>query len=385
MQLHLRSRTRLWVCVLALCLAAAACQPATPTSTPQGLPTISPTMLPVPTLPPLPTRTSSAEPSTTEPGTPRASQSLSGQFAFVGYEGNVSLEDARTGNTRILVKNDSKGYAQSPAFSPDGKQVAFAYSSFTKDGQVQSQIRVINTDGTNDHVVLSPQDVKINVDLPVWSPDGKEIYITQIIPVGKSDQRAEIDRVPAGGGKPSRVIDNGFEAHLSPDGKRIVYQRLDFSTYAASLWTAGINGSGAKQLVDNATFSAMFGARFSPDAQTILFAASGAPQKKLPGIQGYLPDRSPASSTCLISILQMCWLEKAQAHGLPWDLWLVHLDAMKFERLTNMGADSPVPVWSPDGKFIVFFEASGIYQMDRTTRAIHKISADGGYGGFDWH
>ncbi|HEX2999619.1 MAG TPA: hypothetical protein VHR86_05215, partial [Armatimonadota bacterium] len=74
----------------------------------------------------------------------------------------------------------------------------------------------------------------------------------------------------------------------------------------------------------------------------------------------------------------------SDTHGLPWDLWLVNLDGTKFERLTSIGADSPVPVWSPDGKYIVFFEATGIYLLDRDSKAIYPISGIGGYGGFDW-
>lgn len=70
---------------------------------------------------------------------------------------------------------------------------------------------------------------------------------------------------------------------------------------------------------------------------------------------------------------------------MPWELWLVDVDGTKFEQLTEMGADSPVPVWSPDGKSIVFFEASGIYLLDRGTKTIKHVSDDGGYGGFDWH
>lgn len=90
-------------------------------------------------------------------------------------------------------------------------------------------------------------------------------------------------------------------------------------------------------------------------------------------------------NSCLFSLLFICWLARADAHGAPWDLWLVNADTDKFEQLTTMGADSPVPVWSPDGKSIVFFAANGIYLLDRQTKKIKEISSDGGYGGFDWH
>jgi Tol biopolymer transport system component len=324
-------------------------------------------------------------------GTPGKVLNLTGSFAFVGNDGNVSLQDANSGSTRILVPTGTQGYGQYPAFSPDGKTVAYSYSSFTKDGQVQSQIRVINLDGSNERAVVSPEDLKITVDLPAWSPDGKELYITQITPVPPSSQRADIYRVSAGGGTMTKVIDDAFEASLSPDGKKIVFQRVDFSTYTASLWIANIDGSDAKQLVDNATFAAMFGMRFSPDSQSIVFAVSGPAKKKLPGLQSYLNqsrdialDTSSQDGSCLVSFLFTCWLGKAEAHGLPWDLYVVNPDGSKFERLTQIGADSPVPVWSKDGKYIAFFEATGIYMLDLEKSAIYTITHIGGYGGFDW-
>ena len=39
---------------------------------------------------------------------------------------------------------------------------------------------------------------------------------------------------------------------------------------------------------------------------------------------------------------------------------------------------------SPDGKFIVFLKATGIYELNVRTKAIHKVSNNAGYGGFDW-
>jgi hypothetical protein len=78
-------------------------------------------------------------------------------------------------------------------------------------------------------------------------------------------------------------------------------------------------------------------------------------------------------------------VERVEAHGLPWDLWLVNVERHKFERLIQIGADSPIPVWMHDGKSILFFEATGFYLLDCRTNKITQISSDGGYGGFDWH
>jgi Tol biopolymer transport system component len=375
MPFQLKPFVRLAIAAVALVLAGsiAACQSATPTPKPLNFPTTAPA--PVAGTPPSRLQVAPVQ------GTPGRTLNLKGKFAFVGNDGNLTLEDANTGEVSVLVPTGAQGYAQNPAFSPDGKQVAYSYSSFTKDGQVQSQIRVINTETKADRALVTPDDIKITMDLPAYSPDGRDVYVTQIIPVGQGSQRTEIDRVSASGGSLTKVLDDGFEAVLSPDGKKMTFQRIDFTTYTASLWVANVDGGDARQLLDKDSFAAIFGMRFSPDMQTIVFAASGPAKKKLPGVVARVENSRQRYTGTGTSIAQnISW----DMHGLPWDLWLVNLDGTRFERLTSIGADSPVPVWSADGKSIAFFEATGIYLLDRDNKTIYSVSGIGGYGGFDW-
>ncbi len=368
---------------ISIVVAAAACQSAAPTGGPSAPPGVNPPLTIAP--PPAGFKTTPLQ------GPAGQVLNMAGNFAFVANDGNLTLQDAKSGVQRVLVATSTQGYAQYPAFSPDGKQVAYSYSAFTKDGQVQSQIKIINVDGSQDRVLVSPQDISIAVDLPAWSADGKQVYFTQFSPVPPSSQRAEIYRVSADGGKATKVIDDGLEASLSPDGKRMSFQRIDNATLSSSLWITDADGNNAQQIIDSTSFTAMFGMRFSPDSQTLVFAVSGPPKKRLPGLQGSLKrDWQTAQNTssplddCFVSFLSTCWVGTAQAHGLPWDLYLVNLDGSRFERLTQIGADSPVPVWSQDGKYIAFFEATGIYVLDREKNAIYQIGNSGGYGGFDW-
>ncbi len=311
------------------------------------------------------------------PGNPGATLGLTGNFAYVGNDGNLTLLDAKTAESRTLVKTGTQGFAQFPAFSPDGKQVAYAYNAFTKDGFVRSEIHIINIDGSSDRTILAPTDTKITLAYPRWSADAKSLYVTQIAPVQPQGQHAEIDRVDIASGGLTKIIDNAVEASPSPDGNKIAYLQLDFATSASSLWIANIDGSAAKQLVDSATFLAMLGLRFSPDSQSVVFAASGPPQKKLPGV-AQAPARE-ASDECGIPFLLSC----AEANGLPWDLWISNVDATKFERVTNIGSDSPVPAW-PSARYLAFFDVSGINVVDRETKIIYPISPVSGHGSFDW-
>lgn len=291
------------------------------------------------------------------------------------------VQDAAGKEAKMIFDPKDGTYADFPAFSPDGKSIAFSTSSVKPDGSFEYGIRVTNADGSNQRVLAVPENPKAIFVHPAWSVDGKDIYFTQSYAVPPATDHSEVDRVSASGGKYTRVLDDAREAEVSPDGKKISYYKLDSKTFASSLWVAILDGSNAKMLIDTQTFSALYGARFSPDSQTILFTASGAPKKKLPGVAQLI---SPGKNSCAVEFLFTCLVERAYAHGLPWDLWLSNLEGSKFTRLTDIGSDSPSPAWSSDGKYVAFFEATGIYVLDGEKKTIFPVTNRGGYGGFDW-
>jgi Tol biopolymer transport system component len=371
------TRPFLFPLAFVLMVAIAACGAPSPTPAPALLPATS-----QPTSPPQAQATFPRPQNPAIEPTPSGSLNLKGRFIFATGDGSLALEDAGSNNPRPVFKATADLYGDSPVFSPDGKQIAFSASSFTKDGAVVQDVRVMNADGTNARVVAAPTDPKVTYGFPAWTPDGKDLYITQSYSVPPSSQHDEIDAVSVNGGALRKVMDNAREATVSPDGKKIVFSILDYQTYSAGLWIANIDGSSRKQLLPSGVFPALYGPRFSPDMQSIVFAESGPASKKLPG--AYAFDPPAEDSSCAVAFGFFCFAENAEAHGLPWDLWLVNLDGTKFERLTNLGADSPVPAWSADGKQIAFYDATGIYILDVATKKIYQVSDSRGYGGFDW-
>lgn len=230
--------------------------------------------------------------------------------------------------------------------------------------------------------MISPPIPKIAFSYPIWSLDGKEIFFTQSFAVPPASQHFEIDRVSVAGGVARKVIDDAREAYPSPDGKRIVFQRDDFVALTSATWVANADGTGARRLIENGTFAYVFGARFSPDSASIAFAASGKPQKKLPGYLGMLDHRD----SCYLSLAWMCVIERAEAHLFPWEIWVVDVEGTRFEQLTQVNPDSPVLAWSPDGKMIAYLDESGrIFTVDRATKKVTLLwGTNGGFGGFDW-
>ena len=306
---------------------------------------------------------------------------LPGKFVFARSNGALMLQDATGANLRALIPANGETLAQFPSFSPDATQVVYSFNYFNKDGLVVQDIRVINSDGTNAHVIVSPGDPKISFDFPTWTPDGKELYFSQSYPVPPSSEYSEIDRVSANGGNITTVLKVGRIAAISPDGKKMALRRLDLTTYSSSLWVANIDGSEPKQLVSQNDFFDIFAARFTPDSQQLVFAGSGEPKRKLPGM---VAEVAPDEGSCAIGLGFICLVERADAHGLPADLYQVDLNATKFERLTHAGADSPYPAFSPDQKYIGFLSEIGIFAVDRKQKNLIQVTSSGGYGGFDW-
>ncbi len=135
-------------------------------------------------------------------------------------------------------------------------------------------------------------------------------------------------------------------------------------------------GQNQHSLLADTVFRTIAAPHFSPDGQWILFAASGPPNSNLHGLLAPQQSCEPAL-LCLLA-------QPAYADGLPWDLWRISVDGTRYEQLTNVGADSPWPVWSRDGKYVAFYATSGIYLVDVNTRVINQISRNGGHGVFDW-
>lgn len=86
----------------------------------------------------------------------------------------VSVEDPNDTGTLYLVNADGTGeqtlfhtgYGVYPSFSPDGNSIIFTAS-------YQSEIRIMNTDGTNQRPLTDKKS-----SYAVWSPDGKFLLVT---------------------------------------------------------------------------------------------------------------------------------------------------------------------------------------------------------------
>lgn len=167
---------------------------------------------------------------------------------------DIYIMDSLVSKPRWLVE----GHA--PAFSPDGKQIAYCVR-VGPQGFAFGQIRVINADGSGHRQLTHLKDEACE---PQWSPDGEKIAFTAF--KGKTGEIYIVDR---NGDNATRVLD-GFDAHWSPDGTRIVFFRRGANNN--SIWVANADGTEAKKIIEDSSIALQ--PAWYPDGRSIVFASA---------------------------------------------------------------------------------------------------------------
>jgi Tol biopolymer transport system component len=210
----------------------------------------------------------------------------------------------------------------SPAFSPDGKRVAYVRLI----GKIGSDIWV--ADLTADHKPLAQRKLTPGF-YPAWTADGREIlYIDQGATTNGSIARIRAD----GSSPPRRIAGLSYPGQfsLAADGKKLAFSRggADADTWRIDLQA---NDAGSRwassSLYEN-------GAAYSPDGKRIAFSSNRSGSR---------------------------------------EIWMTDADGENAVQLTNFGGPTPGTArWSPDGSQIVFDSRPDV------TADIYVVSAAGG-------
>jgi Tol biopolymer transport system component len=175
------------------------------------------------------------------------------------YRGQLQPDHRQVSFLRLT---DFAGLEESPAFSPDGKSVAFVSDS---TGSREIWIRLVAggpplqiTHDAGDHLE------------PRWSQDSSAIIYYTPPPVG--DAQGAIWEVSALGGAPRRLISSMSGADVSHDGKKLTFFRL--SGNRMELVASDRNGSNAKVVMQEAVSFSYRQPRWSPDDGSIAYLHS---------------------------------------------------------------------------------------------------------------
>jgi len=263
-----------------------------------------------------------------------ASPQISADGKWVAYTVSAPDMEANRNATNIWVVSAAgggatqltqSGHDSSPAWSPDGKTIAFLSS---RDGN--SQVYLLSMEGGEAKKLTT---LSTGADLFRWSPDGKTIAFTSEVYLDckddacnqKRDEEAEKSKVKA------RIYDHLLYRHWDhwSEGKR------------SHLFLVPADGSAAaRDLTPNANYDIPPDERgdvsdiaFSPDSKEICYTA--------------VPDTVEAIST----------------NG---ELFLVPATGGEPKKITtNPGFDGN-PVYSPDGQYIAYHaQHTAEYEADR--------------------
>jgi Tol biopolymer transport system component len=168
-----------------------------------------------------------------------------------------------TGRRQLTHVPDDKT-AASPAWSPDGRRIAFQSNV---DGEFQ--LWVMNADGSGQTRLLS--DPGYNHYQPSWSPDGRRLVFSRCFAALGFDAYCDLATVSAtGSGLRTLLAGNWVHTRprYSPDGSKIVFSSNRGGLLSA-VWVINANGSGAKRLTAPALEA--FWPDWSPDGRHIVF------------------------------------------------------------------------------------------------------------------
>ncbi|MCS6764459.1 MAG: Tol-Pal system beta propeller repeat protein TolB [Candidatus Protistobacter heckmanni] len=184
------------------------------------------------------------------------------RVAYVSFEQRkpaVYVHDLVTGK-RILLSNQ-KGKNSAPAWSPDGKRVALALS---RDGN--TQVYMINADGSGLRRLSASNAIDTE---PQFSPDGASIYFTSDRGGAPQIYRMSSEAGEKGGSAQRVTFTGGFNTspRVSPDGKRLAYISRVGGAYR--LHVQDLSSGEAYALTDT---SADESPSFSANGQYLLYA-----------------------------------------------------------------------------------------------------------------
>jgi Tol biopolymer transport system component/DNA-binding winged helix-turn-helix (wHTH) protein len=250
---------------------------------------------------------------------------LIGAFALGQYWARRSSSPVM----RFSTISNFSGVETQPAFSPDGRSVAFV-----SDRGGHSDLWVGLPGGGNLVRVTNDPNVKAR---PRWSPDASKLLYARLNESGLWDSWV----VPALGG-PARVLTtNAADPTWFPDGRSIAYANLS----TGAIWMCDADGRNARAFTTPDPDVRHRQPAFSRDGRLLAFVRKGA----------------------------------AGPYG---QLAVAEVDTRKTRLLTDAAAFVASPVWSAEGKFVYFASGRGgainIWKVDARGERTEQITVGRG-------
>jgi serine/threonine protein kinase len=298
-----------------------------------------------------------------------------GKFLVVGDQ--LSPNDSRSSIVLISIESGQKRtmpspsvpYLASPAFSPDGKNLAFVAGS----GYFSHDIYVARVAGGEPRRLTFDNR---GIQGLTWTSDSTEIIFSY-----NRGGLYGLWRVSVSGGAPeplSAVGEDSFQPSISRQGNRLAYLRrrtnINIWRTEGPSW-AGAKGAPAKLISSTRSQSDL---DISPNGQKIAFRSDRSGANEI-----WICDSSGSNPVQLTSLSasnsgtprwspdgqQIAFDSRKEGHS---DIYVISAEGGSPRRLTTEPFENNVPSWSRDGRWIYF-------SSDRTgTMQLWKVRVQGG-------
>ncbi|MGB7922289.1 MAG: protein kinase [Pyrinomonadaceae bacterium] len=282
------------------------------------------------------------------------------QLAFIRdypsqRERALIVANADGSGERRLTTRKLPDYCFDPAWSPDGKLIAFSNKTYTASGSSMGLVGVRVDDGTE--IKLTTQRW-MNIGRAAWLKDGSGLVMTASDPMSRLSQ---VWHLAYPGGEARRItndVNDYRDVTMTADSSALVtVQREQLS----NVWTLPANGEASRaSQITSGKYNGPWGLSWTPDGRIVYTSnASGNP-----------------------------------------DLWVMDADGTNQKQLTADSSSNTFPAVSPDGRYVVFIsertgipalwrmniDGSNLKQLGDTKSYAPQISPDSRwivYGGFD--
>lgn len=340
---------------------------------------------------------------------PEKGEALKTGYVFA-MDSNLWLMQTDTSRQRRLTFfPEFYEYADKPQWSPDGTRVAFTYSPRAIDNALPVTEIWTVAPGSDPQPLVQSHTGQSYLD-PAWSEDGKYLYYTvdsssaDLVTdtTGSLGSDVTIERVEVATGIREQWMPSSQMATSVGSSEDMVFVEYvpptdeveGFIAPLQRLVRAKPNSEDRTILLDENVFQLMYAPSGSPDGKWIVFAAVNIPPMgkdpfptTIPFYGTPAPGVTPGGGFDIFSWLGLA-PRTAEAHGLPWDIFMVSSEGGEPIRLTTMDEDQPYPIWL-NNTTVAFMGATGLYTIsinaDGSPIGIPTRIHDGSpHGGLSW-